>query len=386
MKKGIRIIIGIICICLLIIAWIVAVNSKSPVDKQLILVEQAVELMNNGIFIRAVPLLEEALEYETTHTITIENKLKVAYLELMDNRGITRKYIDLLEKQMSRHSADSDVFIETASYYLGINKIQDALEILKNGVEKTNCVNIISMYENNRYKYELGRSVFDNVTEIFEGTIGVFIDGKWGVSNIDGNVFIPCEYDKVSTFYRDRVIVQKNGSIFAVDRANNRIELAKPDVINFGNFSQGRISIRTINGWQRATGDFSRGTNIFEELGMYSNNYTAAKTNGKWGVIDIQTSWLLPAKHDEIIMDELGRSYAQNAVFVRDGDTVRLYADGKWLDEIYQDARPFSDVGYAAVKLYDKWGFIDTQGNVKIEFIYDDALSFGEHLAAVKIG
>lgn len=33
-----------------------------------------------------------------------------------------------------------------------------------------------------------------------------------------------------------------------------------------------------------------------------------------------------------------------------------------------------------------KWGFIDTHGEVKIDFQFDDALSFGQHLAAVAQG
>lgn len=38
------------------------------------------------------------------------------------------------------------------------------------------------------------------------------------------------------------------------------------------------------------------------------------------------------------------------------------------------------------MKQNGKWGFIDTQGNVCIDFQFDDALSFGQHLAAVKVG
>jgi hypothetical protein len=85
------------------------------------------------------------------------------------------------------------------------------------------------------------------------------------------------------------------------------------------------------------------------------------------------------------MQDELGRSYAQNSVFVRLDGWVYLFSGGRWIDDYYEDARPFSDNGYAAVKKSGKWGFIDTYGNEKIGFIFDDALSFGQHLAAVKI-
>jgi hypothetical protein len=73
-------------------------------------------------------------------------------------------------------------------------------------------------------------------------------------------------------------------------------------------------------------------------------------------------------------------------VFVRHGGRVLLYRGGSAAGDAFDDARPFPDEGFAAVKRNGKWGFIDIDGNVRIDFIYDDALSFGQHLAAVKLG
>jgi hypothetical protein len=138
--------------------------------------------------------------------------------------------------------------------------------------------------------------------------------------------------------------------------------------------------------WRRATGDFELGSYMFEDIGMYSGGYAAAKTNGSWGVIDLSTNWLIPPEYDEIIQDELGRCYAQGAVFVRTGNRVYLIVNGDRIEDVYEDARPFTSEGYAAVKKNGKWGFIDKVGNVVIPFNFDDALSFGQHLAAVKQG
>jgi len=119
---------------------------------------------------------------------------------------------------------------------------------------------------------------------------------------------------------------------------------------------------------------------------MYSEGYAAAKSGGKWGVIDRSMGWLIPAEYDDIIRDELGRCYAQGAVFARRGDVVCLFSSGKWMGDVYQDARPFSGESFAAVMKNGKWGFIDTNGAIMIDFEYDEALSFGQHLAAAKNG
>ena len=102
-------------------------------------------------------------------------------------------------------------------------------------------------------------------------------------------------------------------------------------------------------------------------MGTYSGGYVAAKENSKWGLVDIDTDWLIPAEYDEIIMDELGKAYGQGAAFAKKGSSVYLFVEGKQVGQSFEDAKPFSDEGYAAVKKNGKWGYIDTSGEVKID-------------------
>lgn len=386
MRKYARTMVGIGLCLLLFISWVVVTTSKSTAERQLELISQALEMIESGVYIRAVPLLEEAVELGAVHTGIAENELKKVYLYLIESRGFSRKYTNLLEKQMGQKDADPDVFIEAANFYIDNLKLQDALAVLRNGISKTGAAELIELYENSRYVYRLNRNAYEDVTAIFRGTIQVLQNGKWGVAEPGGAIIIPCQYDKISNFYLDTAIVRNGDIIYAVDKNNNRVALAQSDVQDFGNFADGRIPLLINGKWQRATGDFEIGSYMFEEIGMYSNNVAAVKENGKWGVIDRSTNWILPAQYDEIIQDELGRCYAQNAVFTRLNDSVYLYINGTRLDEVFDDARPFEDDGYAAVKKDGKWGFIDATGILRIPYLFDDARSFGQHLAAVKHG
>ena len=386
MKKSIRILIGIGCCILLSTSWVIAFNIKSTAEKQLVLIDRATELINDGVFIRAVPLLEEAAGYNGAHTGTAENMLKKIYLTLIDNRGFPRRYISLLEKQMNRRDPDPSVFIEAATFYFNTSKIQEALAVLRNGIDQTGDANIKEQYESTRYSYEMSRTSYENITALFEQTIQVQNEGKWGIAGADGLIIIPCEYDKVSTFNKDRVIVKKEGITYAVDKSNNRIAVIHENNYDFGNLAENRIAFLFEDGWRRVTGELVPGSNRFEEIGMYSQGHAAAKVNGKWGVIDLFDKWLIPAEYNGIITDELGRCYAQGALFVQNGDYVYLFTNGSFTTNAYEDAHPFSDEGYAAVKKNGKWGFIDKNGYEVISYIYDDALSFGQHLAAVKTG
>jgi len=377
---------GIGCLALLIVSWVIAICSKSTAEKQLDLIQRATALMADGVYILAEPMLEEAAGYSATHTLAAEEELKHVYLKLINNRGSSRKYTELLKKQMERRGARPDVFDEAANYYLSISRIPDALAVLREGIEKTGDEALIAQYENNRYAYKTSRTAYDYVAAISGQCVQVKSDGLWGLARADGTALIDCEYEKISTFLVDRAVVMKNGEVYAIDSNNNRVAKLHDSASDFGNLADDRIPILLSDGWHRATGYFEIGTNTFQQLGMYSGGYAAAKTGGKWGVVDLSTKWLIPVEYDGIIQDELGRCYARGAVFARLGGMVYLFVEGKQTGSIYDDARPFSDEGFAAVKRNGKWGFIDITGTQVIDFLYDDALSFGQHLAAVKIG
>ncbi|MCL2200615.1 MAG: WG repeat-containing protein [Oscillospiraceae bacterium] len=386
MKKRIRILISAGCVTILAIAWIITIGSASPAQKQLELISQAAVFAQDGLYVRAVPILEEAAGYNAAYTLAAEEHLKAAYLALADTRGYTRKYTNLLEKQMNRKEVSSEIYAEAANYYLGKSRTGEALKVLKAGIEKNSCQELAVLYESSRYAYETTRSTYGYVGASLGGYVQVEKDGRWGIAGIGGVPVIPCEYEKISTLSGDRAIVMSGGKVFAVDRNNNRIAILSSEAEDIGNYSENRVAVRAGGNWYRAAGDLALGSSGFEELGTYSEGYAAAKADGKWGVIDIGTKWLISPEYDGIITDELNRCYGQGSVFVISAGEVLHLRGGKQIGEAYEDARPFSSNGFAAVKRDGKWGFIDSDGSVAIEFIFDDALSFGQHLAAVKIG
>jgi hypothetical protein len=387
LKLGTRIIIVIACLMLLMVSWIVVVVAKSPAARQMELIGRAAALTEDKVYVRAVPLLEEAIGIGAVHTPQAEEALKTVLRALANQPKYGKSYTGLLDTLMGRSDAPPSIFAEAAEYYLGIDKKREAYEVLRAGIDKTGDEGLVAFYEDVRYAFETNvRKTYEYASAMHGGTAQVRIDGLWGIAEGGGTLLIPCEYDKISTFSDGRAIVKKGGEISAVDRDNNRIALLHENAYDFGNYADDRIPLLFDGGWRRATGEFQLGTDVFQQFGMYSGGFAAAKSDGRWGVVDIKSNWIVPAEFDMIVCDELGRAYAQGAAFVRHGGKIWLYRDGAMTGESYDEARPFSDEGYAAVKRYGKWGFIDSNGNMAIDFRYDDALSFGQHLAAVRMG
>ena len=384
MKRTKRIMLGVFCVLLLLISWIVAMTAKSNAEKQQEWIAQAKGYLEDEIYVRAVEPLEQAAAFEDVYTLQAEEMLKDVYTKLIQQQGYRKSYTQLLDKQMARADASPEVYIEAAEYYLSVKKYDQAFSALRNGIDKTGSQQLIDFYEDNRYVYKMGRLCYDEVTSGWNGAIQVKEDGKWGIASANGSPIIPCEYDAVSTYSTKRAIVRSGSVISAVDSNNNRIALLHKDAIAFGNFENNRLALHTTDGWIMANGDLKTASTVYEELGMFSEGYAAAKKDGKWGVVDRDDAWLIEPIYDGVVTDELGRCYGQNVVFVRRGGKAILLSDGEEIAS-FDNALPFAD-GWAAVKQNGKWGFVDTQGQFLIEPQFDDALSFGQHLAAVKVG
>lgn len=387
MKFGKRILLLVACAALLLISWITAATAESDKDKQAGLIAQAEKLLADEIYVRAVPLLEEAAGYDAEYRAKAETLLKDCYLQLFATSGYARKYTNLLETQMGREDADPAVFREAAEYYAGRGKVSEALKLLRDGIEKTGDAGLKEYYEANRYGYVIGRAVYEEVADIYGGTVQVMRDGKWGMASGDGSLVIPCIYDKISTWSGGQAVVQLDGVISAVDSDCNRVALlSSTTAYDFGNYAENRLGVKLEDGWHLAAGNFALAGAAFDDMGTMSDGAIPVKHNGKWGLLSASGSeWVIPCEYDGIVTDSLGRAYYRKSVFVRSGGSVKLLVDGEFVGESYEDARPFVDT-MAAVKKNGKWGFIDIRGNIRIECQFDDALSFSGHIAAVKQG
>lgn len=386
-KKGKVALIALLVVLGLVLVWATALFSSTNAQKQSDLIAQAEDLLADRTYLRAQPLLEEAVGYAGEQTLYAEELLKKVYRALIDEQGYATKYQDLLETQMVRADAAPEVFLEAAEYYQGKNMISEGIAALRDGAEKTADPAVVDAYEAARYQYRAGRVAFDQISEVSGGMRQVELDGLWGMTDLSGELTIPCQYKKISTCCNDLVIVQDADGIYSVDTQGHRMYVPhEAAVTDFKNYANDRVPVLLNGAWHRATGTWQLGTTAFEDMGMYADGYAAAKVGGKWGVVDLSDTWLLPAEYDGIAMDELGHCIGQGAVFASQGGRVQLLTDGQATGCWFEDAQPFQEDGFAAVQSDGKWGFIDTTGALQIPCQFESARSFHQGLAAVQIG
>ena len=197
MKRMKRLLLGIGCALLLAVSWLAALTAESDAQRQAKLIEQAAAYTQDEIYVRAIPLLEEAAGYDDKYTLEAEEALKDAYLNMMDQSGYARKYTNLLEKQMARKDAAPEIYAEAAEHYLEVGKESEAFAALRSGIEKTGSAELTELYEDTRYAFKLNRAAYQDATAICNGAIQVKLDGFWGLANSAGELVVPCEFDAI---------------------------------------------------------------------------------------------------------------------------------------------------------------------------------------------
>ena len=115
--KGQRMLLLLLFGALLAAGWLAVVRSASGAgirEKQNELVAQADEYGKKELYVRAVPLYEEALTLSSSQNPSIEEKLLAAYQAY----GDFSSYIRLVEKRSLEQTARRTEYIQAADYYM----------------------------------------------------------------------------------------------------------------------------------------------------------------------------------------------------------------------------------------------------------------------------
>ena len=185
----------------------------------------------------------------------------------------------------------------------------------------------------------------DDVDVFHEGFAAFQKDGKWGFIDVDGNVVVEPIY----------------------------LDSSEPPF-----FCNGLALVYSKD--KEAWGYIDTKGNVAIDFTLYSGTpfYDTISANYIPGLSAVPGSyahWRIINKKGEIIVNEFPNQNS-NTTYFKEGfaqiskDFLGGFVNKKGevaIKNIYQEVRDFSD-GLAAVMLNDKWGFIDTAGNVKVDF------------------
>jgi len=174
-------------------------------------------------------------------------------------------------------------------------------------------------------------------------------NNKWGYSDENKQLIIPCHFDKATPFFEERAVVSiADNSSF------------KSAVIN----KQGELLC-----------DF-----LYDAISRFQEWRARVQKDGKWGVIDDKGNLVVP-----IIYDGISEYSCSLAVVNKDGFLGFIDLDGRLITGIeFEECTEFFE-GYASVKKKGLYGAIDTNGKEIIPFVSTIPIIFSEELAHISI-
>lgn len=392
-----KIIIILVLVLFIIVGWLLAFKSvthMSEMKKQNELIESADRYMKKELYIRAIPLYEEAAGLKTTDKMAseIEKRLLTAYF----SHGDMEKYAKIVEKKVDENTATEDEYLNVFDYYMNSFKTKEAFSVIKKGIDKTNSNELIKKYEQYRYLYDLHSTKYIYIEPTVNNTIMPVYDGeKWGYISSGGGTVISPRFDSVTPFSEDGIAaVSENGRFFTINKDDDMYGLDDnpettriQEVCNiFGNC----IIAKKDNKYSIFDYDFRILSEQykFDEITRGSHGVIVGKNGEEWLIVNLSNGNVVLRGIEDVAVNSYGSVFRDEKAMVKIG--------GKWhlidifgkdvIQQTFENAKaPESNGLIAVADSNDMWGFINNNGELVIDYQYYDAYSFSDEVAAVQI-
>lgn len=375
-----------------IVSWYLAVLAASGIETkeyQKLLVEEADKLASKELYVRAIPAYQKALEYTTDANTEIETRLMESYLAF----GEYDSYAAFVEKRVIKGTATEKEYLTVAQYYIDNMRLEKAMELLQKGIQRLDSAALEDMYEANRYGYSLRLTNYEEIIPTADNSYMPAFDGKkWGYIDSTGRVQTAFQYDLALPFNsRGYGVVSYNGKYYVITKSGARYGVDETGITDVYAISYDYILAQVNGSYSYYNFDFQCITseNQYEEITANACGLAAVKKNGFWGIITDGGSVVVDFILEDVAVNSLGAVYSNNTAMVQmDGKWYLVDTKGRKISETgYFGAKAPESEGFVAVSNEEgKWGFINRQGELVIDYQYDDAYSFSQHLAAVQIG
>ena len=393
--KNRKVIISVVSVLVIILVWfgtVAALNDKRVEMNQAELVRQANEFRDKGLFVRAYPLYNEALNIKTQNNRNITEDLLNAYY--MDGRYADYiNWVDNLPMTNDKPSPDNFVKYATILHERGrvVDSLSKAFEGLAAYPDYQPLEDFIRQY---RYAF---RASNVRATEA-----GNFVDrelaapclnseGEWAYCDADGYISYDTDYEATREYSKKGLCpVKTDGQWIIKDSSSNKYaidETGVDDVIATDEeyilaVKNGKMSFYDI--------DFNiiNEKVAYDELSLASDDRViAARDGSKWIILDTSFDRVSNTDYEDIAIDYWH--------FPSEGGVMMLKENGKWYlcdttgkhisEEGFADAKAPEEAGalIAVANEEGRWGYIDTTGKLVIDYKYEDAQSFSCGLGAV---
>lgn len=388
--KGKRFFFVLMMAVVLAAGWIFTLKTASginEINEQEQLVQQAEAYLKKKIYVRGIPLLEQALDIETENNPEIQRKLLEAYWSY----GDVDAYYRLLSAMDNENSnAEAEDYVALAEYYQKNGFTENALQIVVEGQAKHKDSELDVLYEKMRYECRMYETSYQDLKQTGNIRLYACFDGTaWNYADDNGKEYLTVNAQEAYGFNQDGFgVIKVNGRYCTILSSGDLYGIDETGVDEVKGLDEDCIVAKKDGLYGYYNYDFENisGSLQYEDMTLMNDGAAAVKKNGKWGIINAERKMVTDYIYDSVAVNSLGCAFAGGRAMVRQNGAWKLInAAGKDLsDQTFADARaPESDECIAVANSDGLWGFVDPEGNMAIDYQYYDAHSFSDEMAAV---
>lgn len=355
-------------------------DSKAEYEAYL---EQARDLASQGIVARSAEAYDNALLVKDSFEVSLE-KAEMYYSNDYKSAAISSG-----EDLISQYPKTKEAYEFLLKIYFEQGEYEEFFETVERvNKRKLQSEEIDKMYSEIQYVYDLGYSDYANVYNC-SGNYWVACDedGLYGYLDSYGRSAIGFKYVQAKSFVLSTAAVQEpDGSWYYIDTNGEKtnVPTIKSAIQDIGVLDN-MVAIATNNKYGYYSSSFEHIFGSYDFAGTFNGGVAAVKDGNNWALINEKGEKVSTNPMIDIVLDDKDVAFRNDRAFVSmDGKYYMIDSlCNKIGDKTFDSAQVFLSADPAAVKIGNKWGFVNTTGEIVVEPQYDDAHSFVNGLAAV---
>ncbi len=350
---------------------------------------EAEESLAEGLYEQAIELYKNTLEYKNSVQtyLTIEDIYEQYYAE--EHTAFVREcYIADMAQAAAEYPEREEFWLAQIELHQEAENDSKAYDVAKKAKNSgVDGEKLDTLYQQLLYEVELDYKLYTEMKTCLNGYITVNDGNQWTVLDESGEA-CSSKYQFIGLINDDGMGIYTNDidtrllDDHEVTRA--RLGMGIEDA-GYYTESSGYVPVKIEGKWKymNTSGEFLPGE--FEEAGCFYNNKAAVKQEDGWYLIDHEGN-AVSEKYTDIKLDLQGNYVQGEVILAKEKDKYHIYdAEFQQIGDFACDDMDIClDNGLIAFKQGEKWGYVDTEGNIVVEPQYEEAKSFSNHMAAVR--
>ncbi|MBN2442525.1 MAG: WG repeat-containing protein [Spirochaetales bacterium] len=223
--------------------------------------------------------------------------------------------------------------------------------------------------------------VYDYCYSFSEGRAVVNIDDKYGIIDTEEKFILKPEFNYINSFSEGFAAVKKGDKWGYVDR-NGRY-LVEPKFDYCYSFSKGKAEVTLVGkaGLLGKDGNYLMKPDRYDSIQNSSGEDIVASIRGKTGLLNKKGKVILEPSYDTIYI------YSKDLLKISSGNKYGLLNARTFTEVIpveYGSIYTYGDDGYGSISRAGKYGFIDENGHITVEPLYDNTIFYAGDIIRVK--